>query len=127
MTRVGSKYNMISGFILGDTANLTIKTVGMKLNTPWKISDLTNNGMNRMKVANTSTNVMAELASLVLSTSMDMSTPTPMKANPMKNKTSTKRAGLNMGTRIRSRTAIHAMLCKRENKSIGIILPIITM
>ncbi len=58
---------------MGEDASFTINTVGMKLKTPWKKVDFINSGMNRMNVANTSTMVMAELASLVLSTSMDMS------------------------------------------------------
>jgi len=59
--------------MVGEDASFTINTVGMKLKTPWKKVDFINSGMNRMNVANTSTMVMAELASLVLSTSMDMS------------------------------------------------------
>lgn len=118
---------MISGLIVGDDASLTIKTVGIKLNTPWNMFDLMNSGMNRMKVANTSTNVIAELASFVLSTIMEINIPIPINPNPMKNNTKTKRAVLNMGTLRRFRTPIQARLCNKENSSIGSILPIITM
>ena len=78
-------------------------------------------------MAKTNTKVIAELASLVLSTSMEISMPTPIKAKPMKNRTITMRTRLKIGTRSRSNKTIQAMLYIRENNSIGIILPIITM
>lgn len=91
---VGITYNIISGLMVGDEASLTIKTVGMKLKTPWKMSDLTKSGTNKIKVAKTSSKVMAELASLVLSTSMDMNIPRPINPKPMKKRTKPSRTGL---------------------------------
>jgi hypothetical protein len=91
--RVGSEYNIILGLIFGDEAIFTIITVGMKLKTPWKL-DLINRGTKRMKVAKTKSRVIAELASLVLSTNMDMSIPNPIKPKPRKNKTKIINMGL---------------------------------
>lgn len=85
---------MISGLMVGVDASFTIKTVGIKLKIPWKTPDLMKSGTNKIKVANTSTNVMAELASLVLSTNMDIKIPIPIKPKPMKNKTKARRTGL---------------------------------
>lgn len=80
-----------------------------------------------MKVANIRARVMAELASLVLSTSMDIITPTPMNANPTKNRMKNRISGLYMGTFSKFRSKIQIMLCNMEIIRIGSILPMITI
>lgn len=51
-------------------------------------------GKKKIKVANTRARVMAELASLVLSTSMDMIIPIPMNPKPMKKRIKSSITGL---------------------------------
>ena len=92
--KVGIDDNNNSEFTIGVDAILTIKTVGMKFKIPSKRGAFINNGTNSMKVANTSAKVMAELASLVLSTSMDIIIPTPMNPNPTKDKIKMRISGL---------------------------------
>jgi hypothetical protein len=67
---------------MGVDANLTIKTVGIKFKIPSKNGAFIKSGTKSIKVANTSARVIAELASLVLSTNIDMIIPTPMNPNP---------------------------------------------
>jgi len=79
---VGIDDNTSCEFIMGVDANLTIKTVGIKFKIPSKNGAFIKSGTKSIKVANTSARVIAELASLVLSTNIDMIIPTPMNPNP---------------------------------------------
>ncbi len=77
---VGSAKIRISGFINGVEDSFTNKTVGMKFKIGAKYCDFINNGINRIKVANTNKIVIAELASFVLSTNIEINTPIPNKS-----------------------------------------------
>jgi hypothetical protein len=82
---VGIDDKIISEPTIGVDANLTIKTVGKKFKIPSNNVAFIKSGTKSIKVANTSARVIAELASLVLSTSMDMIIPTPMNPKPTNN------------------------------------------
>ena len=79
---VGIDDKIISEPTIGVDANLIIITVGKKFKIPSNNGAFIKSGTKSIKVANISANVIAELASLVLSTSMDMIIPIPMNPNP---------------------------------------------
>lgn len=80
--------------IFGVDDIFTIKTVGMKSSIAEKYAVFINKGMNSTNVAKTSTIVIAELASFVLSTYMDNSVPIPINAKPIKNRVINIKTGL---------------------------------
>jgi hypothetical protein len=80
--------------ILGDDASFTMITVGMKFKISSKKLNLIKSGTKRTKVTKTKSKVMAELASLVLSTSIEIRIPTPIKPKPIKNNIKSNNMGL---------------------------------
>jgi hypothetical protein len=82
MRIVGMAESISQGSAMGVEDILTIKMVGMKFSMASKYGALMNRGAKRMKVANTRARVMAEFASLVLSTNMDIIIPIPINPSP---------------------------------------------
>ena len=72
-----------------------------------------------MKVVKTRIRVMAEFASLVLSTRTDMSIPTPINPNPTEKSIKSRSRVLKIGTCNRSSNKIHARLCNKEKSIWG--------
>lgn len=107
---VGIINSRISSETFGDDANLTIKTVGIIFKIPSKYWIFIKRGIKRRNVANIKANVIAEFASLVLSTSMEINIPIPINPKPMKRRIKTKISELNMGTPNKSSKIVHAIL-----------------
>lgn len=80
----GMKNNIISNGIFGVEDNLTIRTVGIIFKIPSRYGIFMKRGIKKMNVANIKAIVIAEFASLVLSTSMDINIPIPINPKPTK-------------------------------------------
>lgn len=83
---VGRNDRTIRGSRTGVDVMRTMIMVGIRFKIPCRAGIFMKRGTNSTKVAKKSNRVMAEFASLVLSTSMEIITPSPIKINPTKNK-----------------------------------------
>ncbi len=86
MAIVGKNDRTINGSRTGVEVMRTIIIVGIRFKIPCRDGMSMKSGTKSTNVAKKSNRVMAEFASLVLSTSMEIITPNPIKINPTKNK-----------------------------------------